>query len=390
MKYIPLPKFDLIDAALNFHRDGLEIEGSCDIFTIKMTKADKKLKRRIDDQIAHQHQQTLQMAASLSPPDAARFAKSANLSQSSTFGNLIQPSNRRTYAYLIGTLNATHPDYDLSNVLRPQDFCRERDVQDAINEIDTKVLGQDKYYWQKTGGALASRTRTQWGYDKWLMIDEEMDLRDCEVYNFAPVENPFDGDGIPLWSLHYFFFNRAKKRVCYIQVRAIDPSYNYDDDEEDEETFGLYDMDEEDEEEETEVEDSSSKSKRNRSSTDLGASKRARYWLGDRYAYGYGYGRASTSEDEKPQVDIDGIRALVEYRRKHPEEFPEILDEETEGESATDHERNTSASPTPASSGEESDAVVGGLKVPKSPFQKKTRSSSLRAMSADLARSAET
>merc|ERR1711977_416829 len=91
-----------------------------------------------------------------------------------------------------------------------------------------------------------------------------------------------------------------------------------------------------------------------------------------------------------PQNDIDGIRALVEYRRKHPEEFPEILDEETEGESATDHERNTSASPTPASSGEESDAVVGGLKVPKSPFQKKTRSSSLRAMSADLARSAET
>ena len=335
-----------------------------------MTKADKKLKRRI----AHQHQQTLQMAASLSPPDAARFAKSANLSQSSTFGNLIQPSNRRTYAYLIGTLNATHPDYDLSNVLRPQDFMRERDVQDAINEIDAKVLGQDKYYWQKTGG-VSSRIRTQWGYDKWLMIDEEMDLRDCEVYNFCPVENPFDGDGIPLWSLHYFFFNRAKKRVCYVQVRAIDPSYNYDDDD-DETTFGMYDMDDVDEEEETEVEDSS---KRPRSSTDLGASKRARYWLGDRY------GRSSASEDEKPQVDIDSIRALVEYRRRHPEEFPEILDEETEGESAED--RNTSASPTPAS--EDSDAHVGGLKVPKSPFQRKTRSSSVRAMSADLARSAD-
>ncbi|KIW00283.1 uncharacterized protein PV09_08173 [Verruconis gallopava] len=370
MKYIPLPKFDLIDAALNFHRDGLDIEGSCDIFTIKMTKADKKLKRKIDDQIEHEHQQTLQMAASLSPPDAARFAKSANLTQASTFGNLIQPSNRRTYAYLIGTLNASHPDYDLSNVLRPQDFCRERDVQDAINEIDAKVLGQDKYYWQT--GVVSSKSRTQWGYDKWLMIDEEMDLRDCEVYNFCPAENPFDGDGIPIWSLHYFFFNRAKKRVCYLQVRAIDPSYNqyYDDD--DEADYGVYQMDSE--EEDTATESESTNSKRARSNTDLGASKRARYWLGDRYL-----GRSSTSEDERPQVDLDQIRALVEYRRKHPEEFPEILDEEEED--TTD--RTTSASPTPASSGEDSDAP-GGKKTPKSPFKKAMKGSDARAMSADL------
>jgi hypothetical protein len=315
------------------------------------------------------------MAASLSPPDAARFAKSANLSQSSTFGNLIQPSNRRVYAYLIGTLNASHPDYDLSNVLRPQDFCRERDVQDAINEIDAKVLGQDKYYWQS--GAVPSTSAkaktAQWGYDKWLMIDEEMDLRDCEVYNFCPAENPFDGDGVPLWSLHYFFFNRAKKRVCYVQVRAIDPSYNYSDEEENEDfTFNAYDDEEEDA---TEVEDAASK--RPRSSTDLGASKRARYWLGDRY------GRRSASEDERPQVDIEAIRALVEYRRRHPEEFPEILDEEEE--EVTD-ERGTSASPTPASSEGESE---GGLKVPGLHGGKKRRGSDLRAMSADLSRSAD-
>jgi hypothetical protein len=361
----------LIDASLNFHRDGLEIEGSCDIFTIKMTKADKKLKRRIDDQIAHQHQQNLQMAASLSPPDAARFAKSANLAQASTFGNLITPSNRRTYAYLIGTLNASHPDYDLSNILRPQDFCRERDVQDAINEIDAKVLGQDKYYWQT--GVVSSRSRTQWGYDKWLMIDEEMDLRECEVYNFCPAENPFDGDGVPLWSLHYFFFNRAKKRVCYLQVRAIDPSYNYYDDESD---YGLYEMDDEDGDVATEMESSSSK--RSRSNTDLGASKRARYWLGDRYS-SIGYGRSSMSEDEKPQVDIDQIKALVEYRRRHPEEFPEILAEESD-------DRTTSISPTPASSGDDSDAPA--KKTPKSPFRAR-RGSEARAMSADVAQSSE-
>jgi hypothetical protein len=373
-QYIPLPKFDLIDAALNFHRDGLEIEGSCDIFTIKMTKADKKLKRRIDDQIAHQHQQNLQMAASLSPPDAARFAKHANLAQASTFGNLITPSNRRTYAYLIGTLNASHPDYDLSNVLRPQDFCRERDVQDAINEIDAKVLGQDKYYWQT--GVVSSRSRTQWGYDKWLMIDEEMTLRECEVYNFCPAENPFDGDGVPLWSLHYFFFNRAKKRVCYLQVRGIDPSYN-DDDETDYGDYGLYEMDD-DEDTATEIEGSTSK--RPRSSTDLGASKRARYWLGDRYS-SVGYGRSSTSEDEKPQVDIDQIKALVEYRRRHPEEFPEVLNEEEE----SDH-RTTSVSPTPVSSGDDSDAPA--QMTPKSPFRLR-KGSEPRAMSADLARSVE-
>jgi hypothetical protein len=371
-QYIPLPKFDLIDAALNFHRDGLEIEGSCDIFTIKMTKADKKLKRRIDDQIAHQHQQNLQMAASLSPPDAARFAKHANLAQASTFGSLSQASNRRTYAYLIGTLNASHPDYDLSNVLRPQDFCKERDVQDAINEIDAKVLGQDKFYWQT--GVVSSRTRTQWGYDKWLTIDEEMDLRDCEVYNFCPAENPFDGDGIPLWSMHYFFFNRSKKRVCYLQVRAIDPSYNNEDDDTD---YGVYEMDNEDDDTATEVEGSASK--RPRSSTDLGASKRARYWLGDRYG-SIGYGRSSASEDERPQVDLDQIRALVEYRRKHPEEFPELINETEESDN------RTSVSPTPASSGEDSD--VHAKMTPKSPF-KARKMSEIRAMSADVARSGE-
>jgi hypothetical protein len=371
-QYIPLPKFDLIDAALNFHRDGLEIEGSCDIFTIKMTKADKKLKRRIDDQIAHQHQQNLQMAASLSPPDAARFAKHANLAQASTFGSLSQASNRRTYAYLIGTLNASHPDYDLSNVLRPQDFCKERDVQDAINEIDAKVLGQDKFYWQT--GVVSSRTRTQWGYDKWLTIDEEMDLRDCEVYNFCPAENPFDGDGIPLWSMHYFFFNRSKKRVCYLQVRAIDPSYNNEDDDTD---YGVYEMDNEDDDTATEVEGSASK--RPRSSTDLGASKRARYWLGDRYG-SIGYGRSSASEDERPQVDLDQIRALVEYRRKHPEEFPELINETEESDN------RTSVSPTPASSGEDSD--VPAKMTPKSPF-KSRKMSEIRAMSADVARSGE-
>jgi hypothetical protein len=270
------------------------------------------------------------------------------------------------YAYLIGTLNATHPDYDLSNVLRPGDFVKEADVADAIREVDKNVLGEDKYYGQNSVVATPRR-RLQWGYDKWMTIDEEMDLRECEVYSFQPQENPFDGDGVPLWSLHYFFFNRAKKRVCYIQVRAVDPSYNYSDDDEDDEGYGLYGMENEAEEDSTEADDDSTE--RPKSSTDLGASKRARYWLGDRY------GRSSTSEDERPQVDLDSIRALVDYRRKHPEEFPQILDEETEDEG-----RNTSASPTPASSGEDSDA---GLQVPGGKGKKKRRESDVRAMSAD-------
>lgn len=55
----------------------------------------------------------------------------------------------------------------------------------------------------------------------WKLIDKEMGLRQCEKYSWTPDDDPFDGEEGAIWSMHYFFFNKEKKRVCYIYLRAF-------------------------------------------------------------------------------------------------------------------------------------------------------------------------
>lgn len=54
----------------------------------------------------------------------------------------------------------------------------------------------------------------------WKLIDQEMDLRHCEKYSWDPEDDPFEAESA-LWSQHYFFFNKDKKRVCYLNFRAF-------------------------------------------------------------------------------------------------------------------------------------------------------------------------
>lgn len=55
----------------------------------------------------------------------------------------------------------------------------------------------------------------------WKLIDKEMSLRQCEKYSYAPDDDPFDGEEGAIWSMHYFFFNKEKRRVCYIYLRGF-------------------------------------------------------------------------------------------------------------------------------------------------------------------------
>lgn len=48
-----------------------------------------------------------------------------------------------------------------------------------------------------------------------------MSLKECSIYSYLPEEDPSDADDGAIWSLHYFFFNPLRKRVCYIYLRAI-------------------------------------------------------------------------------------------------------------------------------------------------------------------------
>jgi len=127
MKFIPLRDFDDVTSALNFDTPDCRVVGGCDLYTTKAAGSDKKLYRNIDRSLETQYESLLRLSASLSPPRGeSNESTSMNLSRSSPFGPLSQISSRRAYAYLLATLNASHPDYDFSHILRPSDFRKER------------------------------------------------------------------------------------------------------------------------------------------------------------------------------------------------------------------------------------------------------------------------
>ncbi|KAH8600991.1 mitogen-activated protein kinase-like protein MAF1 [Bisporella sp. PMI_857] len=259
MKFLPLADFDEIDAALNFSTPDCQVIGSCSIYTTKAAGSDKKLYKNIENSLESQYESLLKLSASVSPPDDSFL----NLSRASPFGPLSQVSSRRTFAYLIATLNASHPDYDFSHDLRPSDFSKERSLKTVINTIDTTLLGlrpnpgMTLQVPTKTAYAGASSVPNQvWGPHMWAVIDKEMTLNDCTIYCWAPPDEPFDEDEGSLWSFNYFFFNKERKRVAYLAVRGvpiITPSFR--------ERHRI--------------------TKRSASGYDEGANKRARYWLGD-------------------------------------------------------------------------------------------------------------
>lgn len=227
----------------------------------------------------------------MSPPRASEAALSLNLSRSSPFGPLSENSSRRTFAYLIATLNASHPDYDFSKVLRPSDFHRERSLKRVMNTIDTTLfnlrpreeIDVEPQSPVAVSGSYNTGTSATWGARFWRILDEQMSLRDCAVYSYAPEEDPSDEDDGAIWSLHYFFFNRLRKRVCYLYLRAI-PILSHTPTEGISTTpTGKRMFDDDD----------------GYLSPDVTASKRARYWFGDRVE-AVGQSESDEEEDTRP------------------------------------------------------------------------------------------
>jgi len=268
MKFLPLRDFDDVTSALNFETPDCHVIGGCDLYTTKAAGSDKKLYRNIENSLESQYESLLRLSASVSPPNDSGPSP-LNLSRSSPFGPLSQVSSRRTFAYLIATLNASHPDYDFSHILRPADFRKERSLKAVINTIDStlynlrpssgmtlQVPSQTSY----TTAASAPPTSQAWGPQMWSIIDKEMTLKECTVYCWAPPDEPFEEEEGSIWSLNYFFFNKERKRVAYIYVRGV-PVMTHS------------------------PQQAANASKRAGSGFDSGgASKRARYWLGDQAA----------------------------------------------------------------------------------------------------------
>lgn len=235
--------------------------------------------KNIENGLEAQHRSNLQFSHSLSPPQKDMMSESLNLSRSSPFGNLSMISSRRTYAYLIATLNASHPDYDFSNMLRPTDFKREKHLRQVMNNLDTALYNlrprpSSSFLTVPNlhpASACPPSSNNTWGPGMWRLIDHQMSLRECSIFRYAPEDfDPFEDDEAgSLWSMNYFFFNKQRKRVCYIYLRGVS-AIAYDGSETPLRTpiKSKRIFDEEDND--------------GWLSPDPGARKRARYWLGDR------------------------------------------------------------------------------------------------------------
>lgn len=116
----------------------------------------------------------------------------------------------------------------------------------------------------------------------WRIIDDQMTLKECSVYSYSPEEDPSDADDGAIWSLHYFWFNPQRKRVCYLYLRAI-PILSHSPPEGDMAMTptGKRTYDE------------------GYLTPDLSSSKRARYWLG---------GRADSLHVEESDDELDQMK----------------------------------------------------------------------------------
>lgn len=113
-----------------------------------------------------------------------------------------------------------------------------------------------------------------------------MNLKDCSIYAYVPEEDPYDGDEGAIWSFNYFFFNKARKRVCYLYLKSLSIISH---------SLGMK---------------SPIKMKRSADfgwpGSEPGSSKRARYWLGDHDDVS----SAWHDEDDEDEYDLQYRRAF--------------------------------------------------------------------------------
>ncbi|KAI5462605.1 Maf1 regulator-domain-containing protein [Mariannaea sp. PMI_226] len=286
MKYLPVQDFEAVTGALNFNTPDCNVTGGCDLYTTKSTGSDKKLYKNIDKDLNSQHEALLKLGASLSPPEREHMlATSPSMqlfSHSSAFGPLSELSSRRTFAYLIATLNASHPHYDFSHVLRPDDFKRERNLRRVMINLDSILQNvRPGFEPQSLGSSLGSESSSSvWGPQCWSLIDKEMHLNECTIFSYHPDTDPFEEDESAIWAVHYFFFNRTLKRVAYLYVRVVPVISS--------QSPNLRPMD-------------LASNNQQRALASAGAQKRANYWLGDKRAE-----LVPFNEDEE-DVNDDGL-----------------------------------------------------------------------------------
>ncbi|KAF9936005.1 RNA polymerase III-inhibiting protein maf1 [Modicella reniformis] len=156
----------------------------------------------------------------LSPPDDDGFGIRNVISP---FGPMDQAASRKTLFYLIGTLNASFPDYDFTDV-KPEQFRKEASVSMVVNSINATLFNHANERAVKELGL-------------WDSIDQLIDLQDSDVYSYNPESDsdPNDEEGGGTLKL---------KRIIYFTMRGVSYGVTTEEDMEDDGNFSNTDDEE--------------------------------------------------------------------------------------------------------------------------------------------------
>ncbi|KAF9907926.1 RNA polymerase III-inhibiting protein maf1 [Linnemannia zychae] len=225
MKFLECPGMEAINSALNFETLECKIFGRVESYSCKAAGADKKLFKQLENKYDPTSNNNI-----LYPPEDDSIR---NIT--SPFGPMDQPASRKTLFYLIGTLNASFPDYDFSDT-KPEHFRKEPSVGIVVNSINSTLFNH-------------GNERAVKDLRIFQLIDQLIDLEDSDAYSSNPDTdldpNDEEGGGT-LWSFNYFFYNRELKRIIYFTMRGVGNGVPVDEDgEEDDGNFSNTDDDQE-------------------------------------------------------------------------------------------------------------------------------------------------
>ncbi|KAF9925674.1 RNA polymerase III-inhibiting protein maf1 [Linnemannia zychae] len=222
MKFLEYPGLDVINSSLNFETPECKVFGRVEPYSCKAAGADKKLFKQLENKYDPTANSNI-----LSPPEDDSIRNII-----SPFGPMDQPASRKTLFYLIGTLNASFPDYEFSDT-KPEHFRKEPSVGIVVNSINATLFNHGNE-------RVIKELRI------WESIDQLIDLEDTDVYSFNPDTdsdpNEEEGGGT-LWSFNYFFYNKKQKRIIYFTMRGVSNGVPVDEEDVDDGNFSNTDDD---------------------------------------------------------------------------------------------------------------------------------------------------
>ncbi|TKY89672.1 hypothetical protein EX895_001457 [Sporisorium graminicola] len=199
MKYLEYPELELLSRALTFESAECKVFTRMEAYSCKTVSKEKRLFKSLESSYLR--------SASTSPPDYLEAALA------SPFGRLDQASARKTLFLLIATLNVAFPDHDFSEV-NPADFRKEMSPAMVLNSLSTTLLSlktssnAPRSYSSFPGSfeepsfalGTAGESPSSGGGTTSLpplithpalshILDDIMNVSDCEVYTFHPDMN---------------------------------------------------------------------------------------------------------------------------------------------------------------------------------------------------------